>query len=218
MTSNPLRIVAVSASYVWDVVESVTRLGRDVTSVDNFGGADPALPNLVNELDVSDRSVEFVIGPGSSETRRSSTVATHASGWSNPVSLVDETSTVAQSAALSHGAYVNAGVVVGSKAQIGCFANINRASSIGHHTAVGDFAHVGPGATLAGEITVGAGAFVGAGAVVLPRLSIGEGAIVGAGAVVTTDVPPFSVVVGSPARIIKTVERWDTTCPYCATS
>ncbi|MEY4318899.1 MAG: hypothetical protein RL378_3 [Actinomycetota bacterium] len=218
MTARYLRIVAVSAPYVWDVIESVTRAGRDPLCVDNVGGADLALPNITEESTVSDRSVEFVIGTGSSEARRASAVATHSAGWSNPVPLVDKTSAVPLSANVGHGAYVNAGVVVGAQARIGCFANINRASSIGHHTVVGDFVHVGPGVTLAGEITIGAGAFIGAGAVVLPRLSIGAGAIVGAGAVVTKDVPAFSVVVGSPARALKSVEEWETTCPYCATN
>ena len=216
MTTAPLRIVAVFAPYVWDVIESVTRAGRDPLCVDNVGGADFGLPNLTEESTVSDRSVEFVIGTGSAEARRASTVAAHAAGWSNPVSLVDETSTVPRSAIVDHGAYVNAGVVVGAQARIGCFANVNRAASIGHHTVVGDFVHVGPGVTLAGEIMIGNCAFIGAGAVVLPRLTIGEGAIVGAGAVVTKDVPAFSVVVGSPARVLKTLEEWETKCPYCA--
>lgn len=65
---------------------------------------------------------------------------------------------------------------------------------------------------------MGAGVFIGAGAVVLPRLTVGEGATVGAGAVVTKDVEPFTVVVGSPARVLKSTEEWDTTCPYCATN
>jgi len=218
MTTDSLRIVAVSAPYVWDVIESVARSGREPLCVDNVGGADPELPNLVPESTVLDRSVEFVLGTGSSEARRASAVATHTAGWTNPVALVDATSTVPRSANVSHGAYVNAGVVVGARARIGCFANINRAVSIGHHTVVGDFVHVGPGVTLAGEITIGAGAFVGAGAVVLPRLNIGAGAIIGAGAVVTKDVPPFSVVVGSPARALKQAKEWDTTCPYCETN
>lgn len=35
------------------------------------------------------------------------------------------------------------------------------------------------------------------------HISIGDGAIVGAGAIVTKDVPPYAIVVGNPARIIK---------------
>lgn len=38
---------------------------------------------------------------------------------------------------------------------------------------------------------------------VLPGVRIGRGGIVGAGAVVTSDLPPYSVAVGSPARVIR---------------
>jgi acetyltransferase-like isoleucine patch superfamily enzyme len=49
------------------------------------------------------------------------------------------------------------------------------------------------------------GASIGANATILPGLTIGEGAIVGAGAVVTKDVPPHTLVVGNPARIVRTL-------------
>lgn len=47
---------------------------------------------------------------------------------------------------------------------------------------------------------------IGGGAVILPGLSISIGAMIGAGAVVTQSVPPYAIVVGSPARIIGYVE------------
>jgi len=49
-------------------------------------------------------------------------------------------------------------------------------------------------------------AWIAAGATVLRGVTIGRGAIVGAGAVVTVDVPPFAVVAGNPARIVRTLE------------
>ncbi len=49
------------------------------------------------------------------------------------------------------------------------------------------------------------GAKIGAGAVLLPGVVIGRDALVGAGAVVVHDVPDGAVVVGNPARIIKTI-------------
>jgi acetyltransferase-like isoleucine patch superfamily enzyme len=52
--------------------------------------------------------------------------------------------------------------------------------------------------------TVRRGASIGAGAVILPGLTIGERAMVGAGAVVTRDVNAGAVVVGNPARVIRT--------------
>jgi acetyltransferase-like isoleucine patch superfamily enzyme len=51
------------------------------------------------------------------------------------------------------------------------------------------------------------GASIGAGAVILPGLSIGAGAMVGAGSVVTKDVPERAVVVGNPARVVRTLEH-----------
>lgn len=58
--------------------------------------------------------------------------------------------------------------------------------------------------TYALPITVCAGAWVGARAVVLPGVTIGKNAVVGAGSVVTKSVPPNTVVVGNPARPIRT--------------
>lgn len=49
------------------------------------------------------------------------------------------------------------------------------------------------------------GASIGAGAVVLPGLAIGAGAMVGAGSVVTKDVPDGAVVMGNPARVVRTL-------------
>jgi UDP-2-acetamido-3-amino-2,3-dideoxy-glucuronate N-acetyltransferase len=49
------------------------------------------------------------------------------------------------------------------------------------------------------------GASIGANATILPGLTIGQNAMVGAGAVVTKNVPPNSIVVGNPARIVNYV-------------
>jgi len=54
-----------------------------------------------------------------------------------------------------------------------------------------------------------AGAIVGANVTVLPGVRIGAGALIGAGAVVVKDVPPGVVVVGNPARVVRTVEDID---------
>jgi len=47
--------------------------------------------------------------------------------------------------------------------------------------------------------------WIGTGAILLPGVTIGEGAIVGAGAVVNRDVPPHTVVVGVPAKVLKSI-------------
>jgi acetyltransferase-like isoleucine patch superfamily enzyme len=50
------------------------------------------------------------------------------------------------------------------------------------------------------------GASIGSGVTILANVVIGEGALVGAGSVVTKDVPPYGVVVGNPARLVRTLE------------
>ena len=52
-------------------------------------------------------------------------------------------------------------------------------------------------------VRIGAWADIGVNAVILPGVTIGKGAIVGAGAVVTTDVEPFTIVAGVPARFLR---------------
>lgn len=52
-------------------------------------------------------------------------------------------------------------------------------------------------------VVIGKDVWIGANVVLLPGITIHDGAIVGAGAVVTKDVPPYAVVGGVPARIIK---------------
>ena len=54
-----------------------------------------------------------------------------------------------------------------------------------------------------GPIRIGHDVWIGAGAQVLSGVSIGDGAIVAAGAIVTRDVPPYAVVAGNPARLIR---------------
>jgi acetyltransferase-like isoleucine patch superfamily enzyme len=53
--------------------------------------------------------------------------------------------------------------------------------------------------------TIRRGARVGGGAILCPGVEIGQEAFVGAGAVVTKDVPPRTVVVGNPARVLREV-------------
>lgn len=51
--------------------------------------------------------------------------------------------------------------------------------------------------------------WLGAGVTVVPGVRVGKGSVVGAGAVVTKDVPPYSLAVGAPARVIRKVTYQD---------
>ena len=57
------------------------------------------------------------------------------------------------------------------------------------------------------EILIKKGAWLGAGATILAGVTVGKYAIVGAGAIVTKDVPDYAVVVGAPAKVVKTLDK-----------
>lgn len=60
--------------------------------------------------------------------------------------------------------------------------------------------------TRRAPITIKDNAFIGARSIILKGVTIGEGAVVGAGSVVSKDVPPYTVVCGNPARVVKTLQ------------
>ncbi|BBD57359.1 hexapeptide repeat-containing transferase [Nostoc sp. HK-01] len=53
-------------------------------------------------------------------------------------------------------------------------------------------------------VTLGEDVWLGAGVTILGGVTVGNGCIVGAGAVVTKDLPPYSIAVGVPAKVVKT--------------
>lgn len=57
------------------------------------------------------------------------------------------------------------------------------------------------------EIKIGNDVFIGANVIVLDGLTIGDGAVIGAGAVVSKDIPPYSIAIGCPIKIIR--KRFD---------
>ena len=64
------------------------------------------------------------------------------------------------------------------------------------------------GFSRVGRIQIGEYCYFGHSAIILPGVKIGPNAIVGAGAVVAKDVPPNSVAVGNPARVICSLDEY----------
>lgn len=54
-----------------------------------------------------------------------------------------------------------------------------------------------------GGVTIGNDVWIGRNALILSGVKIGDGAVIGAAAVVTKDVPPYAIVAGNPAKIIR---------------
>jgi len=58
-----------------------------------------------------------------------------------------------------------------------------------------------------GKVHIKHDVWIGAGCIILPNITIGEYSIIGAGSVVTRDVPPGSIAVGVPAKVIKDINN-----------
>lgn len=65
------------------------------------------------------------------------------------------------------------------------------------------------GLEYARPIRIGNNVWIGGGAIVLPGVTIGDDSVIGAGSVVVRDVPPASVAVGNPARIVRHLDATD---------
>lgn len=85
------------------------------------------------------------------------------------------------------------GIVINPNTKLGNNINIQHAVTIGTKTG----SNIAP--VVEDNVTIGAKATI------IGPITIGHDSIVGAGAVVVKDVPPYSVVIGNPAKIIKTI-------------
>jgi carbonic anhydrase/acetyltransferase-like protein (isoleucine patch superfamily) len=104
-----------------------------------------------------------------------------------------------------YGAVVRADV---ERIQIGAYTNIQDGAVLhgdpGKVTVLEDYVTVGHRAVIHAA-HIEKGALIGIGAVILDGVRVGTGSIIGAGSIVTKDVPPYSLVVGIPARKVRDI-------------
>lgn len=62
------------------------------------------------------------------------------------------------------------------------------------------------GLEYARPVTIGNDVWIATGVLVLPGVTIGDGSVIGAGSVVAKDIPPYSLAVGNPCRVIRRLE------------
>lgn len=104
--------------------------------------------------------------------------------------------------------------------KIGNNVKVHSAVYVAQYTIIEDNVLLAPGVMIANDIhpgckfssecmrgpTIKQGAQIGVNVTLLPHIIIGEYSLIGAGSVVTRDVPPRSVVLGNPARVVKCID------------
>ena len=68
--------------------------------------------------------------------------------------------------------------------------------------------HVFLGYTRVANVCIGSNVFIGAYSIVMPGVTIGDNVVIGAGSIVTRDIPANSVAIGSPAKVVKSLEEY----------
>jgi acetyltransferase-like isoleucine patch superfamily enzyme len=109
------------------------------------------------------------------------------------------------------GSFLNLGVMVAAAelVEIGdhcMFANGCFVSDASHRLDDPKVPVTWQGFTSKGPTRVGDNVWCGAHVVVTSGVTIGERCVIGANSVVTTDIPPFSIAAGAPARVLKQIE------------
>jgi sugar O-acyltransferase (sialic acid O-acetyltransferase NeuD family) len=202
-TMKPIALFGIRSPLTVEYEETCHRAGIAIPFAVTIAGA-PRLhadvPILVlGDLRSHHLATACIVCAFSPIRRRALAEAALAAGLTFAEALVDPASTIASSANLGVGSYVNAGCVIGGLSIIGNHVVVNRSSSAGHHAVLADYVSIGPGVTLAGNIRVGEGSVIGAGSTVLPGIRIGAGAVIAAGSVVRKDVLDGTMVAGNPA-------------------
>lgn len=132
----------------------------------------------------------------------------------NFFSVTDDTHLRFDDTTVGEGAVCCANTMLNTDIVIGRHFHCNIYSYVSHDCRIGDFVTFAPRVSCNGRVVIDDYAFIGSGAVLKQGtreapLRVGRNAVVGMGAVVTRDVPDGAVVVGNPAKIIRTLEPED---------
>jgi acetyltransferase-like isoleucine patch superfamily enzyme len=129
--------------------------------------------------------------------------------------LMADLCTVRENVRIGRGTIVGRGVTIENYCEVGRFCKLESECYLTAYSTLEDRVFVAPGVVTSNDnfvgrtaerfkhfkgVTVKRGGRLGAGSVILPGIVIGEDGLVAAGSVVTRDVPPRTIVLGSPAR------------------
>ncbi len=124
----------------------------------------------------------------------------------NAVTLISPTAVIGEfDCRIGEAVSILTGCVIENSVRIGKGTLVNLHTLITHDSTVGEFCELSPGVISLGRCTIGDYVTIGTGAILLPRIRIGNNAIIGAGAIVSKDIEAGKVVMGVPARVIRSV-------------
>ena len=146
---------------------------------------------------------KFIIAIADPKTKRD--IATKHQLQTISYSVVHQNITLNKTINLKEGTILCEGVICTVDISIGKHVIINLNCTIGHDSCIADYCSIMPSVNISGNVRIGEGSFIGSGVTILPNIKIGKWCKIGAGAVIINDIPDYSVVVGVPGKVIKTI-------------
>ncbi len=150
-------------------------------------------------------SARFVNGIGGPATfwRRAEIAATAGVDPDRFETLVHPTATIASTARVGRGAVLFPHVSVGSYATVGDHVLVLASSVVSHDVSVGAHTCVAAGVCISSCVSIGTSVYLGTNCSIIGSIRIGDRALVGMGSVVLDDVDDEAVVVGNPAKVLR---------------
>lgn len=152
---------------------------------------------------------EFILAIGAPRSRHTIARRMHQGGTAPKfATLVHPSARMSSSVRLGEGTVVAAGAILTTEVRIGRHCILDRMVNVGHDCVFGDFCTVSPLAPVGGNVSIGNGVWIGAGASVRQGVSLASGSMVGMGAVVVKDVKANELVVGTPAKLLRHLDKF----------
>jgi len=107
---------------------------------------------------------------------------------------------------IGEGSVISAHVSIESNVKLGKHVFVNMNSSIAHDSCIGDFVNICPGSHINGDNIIEPGVFLGSGSITKEKISIGKWSIIAAGTVLINNAKSFSLYVGNPAILKRSIK------------
>lgn len=125
------------------------------------------------------------------------------------VCVIHPSASIGRNVSIGAGTVVMAGAVVNPCCEVGRFCIVNTNASLDHDSLMEDFSSLAPAVTTGGNCRIGSHSAIGIGVSLLHGVTVGEHAVIGAGSMVLSDIEPFVVAYGVPAKKIRSRQKAD---------